>query len=171
MKDYVLGFVAGLILGFAVSYANAAPLTPEQARGIYAVAYGQCPSMSGMQDGCPPEWLQQMPTIHVVSSEKLCDLAVGKPQCSVLGMYQSDNVYILDTLDFETVWAASILLHEYIHHFQQLKSGPAYDCETWLAYETQAYMIQAQVLQKAGEYMTARAVMISMRQMPRCTEQ
>ena len=159
-------WIAGAITGALIATAllagecRAAPLTPQQARDIYIVAYGQ---FTG-----PPAWLEQMPVIHIVSQEVLCETAEMKPECNVLGLYREANVYILDTLNFETLSAASVLLHEYIHHFQYLKSGSAYDCETWLAYEQQAYAIQVQVLQKAGDYLAARSVRIAAYRLPKC---
>lgn len=146
--------------------AKAAPLNEIQARSIYAVAYGQYHG--------PREWLDKQPNIYIVDQARLCDVAKQRPDCSVLGLSVDGVVYIRDDLDFETTFAASILLHEFIHHFQWLEGKQdaiqaAMDrgdeqtvCELWVENERQAYLIQIDVLEKVGDYGSvakARSVM------------
>jgi hypothetical protein len=161
LKKYWAELFVAVLLVLWVQAVFSAPLTKEQARDIYAVAYGQ---VTG-----PPEWLSQPPIIHVVSPEVLCGMVEQNAACSIRGVYDSGTIYISDAVDFGSVYGASILLHEFVHHLQYLKGGAAHDCSTWLAYEQQAYLIQAHVLQKAGDYLAAQTILFSMRQM-RCTD-
>jgi hypothetical protein len=149
----------------------AAELTPRQERDIYVLAYGQYTG--------PREWLDKPPIVHHVSEARICELAHQPPHCTVLGYYQPGNVYLVDTLDFSTTWAAGVLLHEDIHHLQWLQHGQvAIDaadaaadaavkvakeavraaCELWLPRERQAYTIHAYVLENAGDDLGARHV-------------
>lgn len=145
--------VAGLIftaVGFVAGRATAADLTPDQARSIYYVAYGQFHG--------PREWLEQPPTVILTSADRLCDMYGMAPGCRVLGIYQPGIVYLDKTLDFDNLHDASVLLHEYTHHFQYLKRGKMLDCADWMDREREAYAIQANVLEKAGDERTAGMV-------------
>ena len=159
-----LAFVVALV--WAMPYAYSAPLNEIQARSIYAVAYGQYHG--------PREWLDKQPNIYVVDRARICEVARQQPACGVLGLSVDGVVYVRDDLDFETTFAASILLHEYVHHFQWLEGKQdaireAMDrgdertaCELWVENERQAYSIQIDVLEKVGDYDSvakARAVM------------
>lgn len=154
--------VAALWLLTAAPWAKADDLTAEQVQSIYAVAYGQYPG--------PRDWLDKRPSVHVVERSYICELAHAAPDCYVLGLYIPDHVYLENRLDFSTFWATSILLHEFIHHLQYLKHGyAALDsalergdvdafCRMHLEKEHEAYMIQAHVLEKVGDYSSARIV-------------
>lgn len=161
--SFLCGYTLAAFIAVGVSIwsgeCEAAELTQHQARSIYTVAYGQYTG--------PPEWLEKMPTVHVVDTGIICLLFSKKPDCGVLGAYVEGRVYMDNTLDFATPLAASILLHEFIHHFQQLKHGQQVKeamaagntnlaCRTWLAREAEAYAIQADVLDGMNEDVLAR---------------
>lgn len=159
----------GFSLGFGVRSAIGAELTGEQAESIYAVAYGQFHG--------PREWLDQRPNIHVITHGELCAFAEEAPDCRILGAYVPGEVYIDGGIDFSTVYGASILFHEFIHHFQWLKDGSAeFDaaiangdrfsaCLVNLRREQQAYAMQAILLEKAGESGRAMNVRTNLVQM------
>jgi len=93
--------------------ASAAELTEVQSRGIMAVAYGQFHG--------PRTLLDDPPAIHIVSQAELQERFECAPRCPVIhGMYDDAEVaiYLWEALDFSTVYASSVLLHEYVHHFQ-----------------------------------------------------
>ena len=147
--------IAGL-LAFA-SRLEAAELTPEQAQSIYAVAYGQCPNMAGMNAGCPPGWYEDAPIVHITHPQYGCGLMGQMPTCETLAVYADGHVFLSQDVDMSTVLGASILLHEYIHHFQWLKAGKRMtdNCQSWLANEHEAYAIEARVLEAAGQFALA----------------
>lgn len=154
---YAALVAAFFLIGAAPTHAavHEAPLPPqqlteEQAGLIYAVAYGQYHG--------PPEWLQMMPDIHVVLQATLCQAAGVADDCRIEGRFAEGNVYLLNTLDFSDVVAATVLLHEFVHHFQTLKHGPVKDCQDWLDREHEAYAIQSVVLLNAGKVMEAMDV-------------
>jgi len=140
-----------LLLLFICFPIYAAELTPKQAYDIFIVAYGQYTGS--------PEWLKNPPPVNITSQEDLCKLVHDdKPTCVVRGLYHNHEVYVLDTLDFSTVIATAILLHEYIHYFQELKLGPVQNCGDNLDREMEAYHIQYNVLKASGEWWEARRV-------------
>ena len=163
MRDWMLGVIIGVvtiaIVTFATAAANAAPLTQLQAKSIYAVAYGQYKG--------PREWLDEQPNIYFADQARLCDIAGLRPTCNVYGISIDGVVYILDDLDFTTLFATGILLHEYVHHFQWLDgkhdavaaavaAGDDYTaCMLWTENERQAYEIQIHVLEQAGDFVSA----------------
>jgi hypothetical protein len=167
MKEKILhwlviavGCVFAVAAVLAISNARAAELTPEQARGIYYVAYGQYHG--------PREWLEQMPVIHIVSPADLCARQNLPPDCPIKATYLPGHVYASSTLDFSDPFHASILLHELVHHMQQLKNGPARNCLEALRREHEAYMIQSDVLMKSGLGTEAFGVRMTARQL-HCT--
>lgn len=169
--DELLWFAVGACVALALFYhppVRAAPLIPEQARSIYYVAYGEFKG--------PREWLEQMPRIHLATQAQLCDMTKQGPDCRVLGAYFPGDVHILNTLDFSQILPTSILLHEFIHHFQWLKTeykelnaaidrGDMHEwCRLWLENERQAYRMQMNVLAKAGDYGSLATVRHTVRQ-------
>jgi hypothetical protein len=168
MLKYFAGLIIGFVLGLTFPFgpACAAPLNAEQAVSIYAVAYGQYHG--------PREWLYEMPNIQMQTPQQLCAEENQKYPCGILGTYEHESrtITLADTLDFSTPYGASILLHEYVHHFQNLKEGnllraafeahdPATYCAVQLRWEYEAYAIQAHVLEKAGDYRSASLVRYS----------
>lgn len=164
MRDWMLGVIIGVvtiaIVTFATAAANAAPLTQLQAKSIYAVAYGQYKG--------PREWLDEQPNIYFADQARLCDIAGLRSTCSVYGISIDGVVYIRADMDFSSTFAAGILLHEYVHHFQWLDGkhdavaaavaagNDSLACELWTASERQAYEIQIHVLEQAGDFVSAR---------------
>lgn len=151
----------------AAHKATAAPLTPEQARGIHLVAYGQCPNLAGMHDGCPRAWLAEVPALYLMAQDDLCAIYHREPGCQVLALYRDGSIWLSEDMDFGTVFAASVLLHEYLHHFQWLRRdrAPVLTCEEWLLLEAEAYLLQAHVLEMAADDKSARLVRYSASQL------
>ena len=89
--------------------SRAAELTQLQAGHILAVAYGQYHG--------PPSLLDNPPTVHLTPQEALRTM-YHCPTCVIEGLYLKGEIYIWDELDFAYPYAATVLLHEYIHHFQ-----------------------------------------------------
>lgn len=151
----IIAVAASVFAGYRI--AKAGELTPEQAWHVYVVAYGQ---MHG-----PRVWLDKvsMPVIHLASQDELCALLNDHPGCGAQGVYlNGHNIVEIDkTLDFSTVYATTVLLHEFIHHFQFLKHGMPKDCWDMAMRERQAYLIQAFMLERGGEYTLAYGVVKS----------
>lgn len=168
LKKYRAELFVAVVLVLWMVVAVAAPLTPPQAADIYSVAYGQCSQIQGMKDGCPREWLDKAPPVYVVHPDYMCGWMKVAPTCRISGMYTEGKTYVSEQLDFATPFGASVLLHEYIHHFQWLKYGDReIECAEWLQMETEAYVIQMQVLLKMGDTSGAMVVRHGLRQL-RC---
>lgn len=140
---------AFLFVGAAPTHAAAneaplpaQPMTLPLAKFLYAVAYGQYHG--------PPEWLQLMPDIQMMTREKLCASVKMPADCRAEGRYFEGKVYLLDTLDFADDFNQTVLVHEFFHHFQTLKSGAYNSCEDWLAREKEAYALHAVLLANKG---------------------
>lgn len=138
----------------AAVLAAAVPLNDEQAASIYALAYGQ-------YHGKLPD---RPPTIRIVPAAELCARYRMPPHCPVLGLYLDSQVLLSDSLDFSKPEDASVLLHEFIHYLQEQAHGPVHDCQTEIQRERQAYLIQAEVLEKAGQTASAWRVRMNARQ-------
>lgn len=143
-----------LIMFCGIPYAT--ELTDEQAAAIYAVAYGQYKFL--------PE---HAPTVRVMKHSALCEINRFVTDCPIFGLYQNGEISISDRLDFSNPKDSSVLLHEYIHYFQEQKFGPVTDCRVYLEREYEAYSIQAAVLRAANEQVAAWSVMMNARQL-RC---
>ena len=140
----------------------AADLTPSQARDILAVAYGQYHGPRELfEDGPPP--------IHITSQATLREKFHCAERCpGIHGLYseESGEIFLDDQLDFSTLYATTVLLHEYIHYFQVRTKGRLMDlhlpdkqaCLEIVAREQEAYRIQSEVLLKAGDYMRSQSV-------------
>lgn len=164
------------VLLAALAFWLGAGLTPEQAYGIAAVAYGQY--------GGPRSLLEKLPAVHIVPQNEICAMMQLGPGCSYIGVYDEERIYVSDRLDFSTVFGASVLVHEFVHHFQHKERGSigavcplifsgkngvfpisridySCRCSELSRREAQAYRIQAYVLERSGAYVEARAVAIS----------
>jgi hypothetical protein len=139
-----------LLVALVCGSVSAAQLTPQQALDSFKLAYGQY--------GGPPQWLETMPPVNIVPQQQLCWLLNRAPSCTAQGTYRDGEVYVSDELDFALAYDASILLHENIHHFQELDHGPSDDAQDVWYRECEAYRIQAEVLAKAGASEDAVAV-------------
>jgi hypothetical protein len=109
------------------------------------------------------------PTIHIGTQAKLRQVFNCMDHCPLVhGLYNEETaeIYLDDSLDFSTVYATTVLLHEYIHHFQVKTRGRVMDmklspydlCLEVVEREHEAYRIQWEVLLKSGEYMLAQSV-------------
>jgi hypothetical protein len=156
---------------FAVA-AHAGECTPSQQFSILTVAYGQYHG--------PRSLLENPPPVHVVSQAELRQRFKCDGHCPPIhGLYDEENVqiYVDDGLDFSTVYATTVLMHEYIHHFQAKTKGRLMDldlpepelCLEVVAREHEAYRLQWEVLLKSGEYLLAQNVRRTASQL-RCTE-
>lgn len=123
---------------------HAAGLTHERAHELYMVAYGQYGSAHG---GIPlPD---KAPVIRLVRQNELRQL-YGCQSCEMQGVMTGEAVYLNDALDFSTPFAASVVVHEFIHYFQHVRNGPAKDCQEAIQREYEAYGIQLHLLERAG---------------------
>lgn len=163
-------FLLLLLVLLCIPVSAAGP-TPQQARDILAVAYGQYHG--------PRTLLDDPPQIHIVTQDEIRELANCTQHCpNILGLYKEETgfVYLDNSVDFSTVYATTILLHEYIHYFQSKTRGLIRDmglseqdmCLEFIEREREAYRIQAHVLAKAGEYHLAQSVLRTAGQLPGC---
>ena len=159
-----------LLLLVLFGYAGAADLTPERAKDIYIVAYGQCPRMADMNAGCPREWLNEMPSVRQVPQPYLCGLKQIESDCSILGYYKSGHVLVSDRLDYDKPYDISVLFHEYIHHLQWLKSNKTdfMDCGDNYRREVEAHSLHVHLLERLNDYTGAGKVRILMAQLRGC---
>jgi hypothetical protein len=93
---------------------------------------------------------EELPEVHVVPQAVIAEL-VCKAPCRVQAFYHPDfGIFVDEKLDLKSdVYAQSILLHEQVHHAQQLSGrfeGLPSECHRRSAAETQAYEIQNQFL-------------------------
>lgn len=151
----------GIWMIVAPPRAFGAELTRLQARDILYVAYGQYHG--------PRSLLDDPPTIHLSSQEMLRERFNCHEHCPpIAALYdeETSQIYLLDTLDFSAVFATTVLLHEFIHHFQAKTKGRVMDlklskedaCLEIVEREREAYRIQWDVLIKAGDFTHAQAV-------------
>src|SRR5258708_6045893 len=91
----------------------------------------------------------QLPEVHVVPQSFIAEL-VCKASCRVQAFYHPDfGVFVDEKLKLDgDFYAESILLHELVHHAQQVRGGferlPS-ECQ-WTAAESEAYEIQNKFL-------------------------
>jgi len=133
---------------------RAAAPTLEQANSIYILAYGQCPKLTGMKAGCPPEWLDERPAMRFANPEYLCGYVKISPKCGIRGLYVRGLVIASEELDYDIPYQMSALFHEFLHHFQWLRDGKPtgdYTCDVWMQDERDAYTIQAHLLEKLDD--------------------
>ncbi|MFN0037914.1 MAG: DUF6647 family protein [Burkholderiales bacterium] len=92
----------------------------------------------------------ELPEIHRVPLADIQQRAC-KSSCRVQALYiPGEGVYIDEKFDLANdPFARSILLHELVHHQQQVKGafqGIISDCDRWYAAESEAYSIQNRYL-------------------------
>lgn len=165
MRTLISRLMAAFLLLASCAWSavpQATELTPMQARDILYVAYGQYHG--------PRDLLDYPPRINVVPAERLREkFPCAREHCApILGLFDeaSGEIYLLDALDFSTVYATTVLLHEYIHWFQGKLHGRIVDlnlddtqrCLEIVEREREAYRIQYDVLVKAGDFMHAQSV-------------
>lgn len=133
----------------------AAPLNYEQAQSIYAVAWG---ATRHLHDG-DRDVLHKPPVVAIVTQADLCSRIRQPANCRALGLYKDQTVFLVASLDFSKVYAASILLHEFVYHIQFLTSGrDVTNCDEWLSREHEAYQIQINALMHADDLFHASQV-------------
>lgn len=98
------------------------------------------------------------PEIVFLPQAELADAACHKP-CPIYGWYPlGDVIYLDDHLDpVGDLEARGILLHELVHHLQQLAGAFTDDiaCRNWARREQEAYKVQARWLR--DEHVAASA--------------
>lgn len=151
--------ILSLFLWFSISFsllgetAKGVPPDAEQRASIYALAWGQ---YSGKLPDNPPE-------VAMINQDALCLMYRIEPGCSVIGLQTGKYIFISDRLDFTKLFDSSVLLHEFIHYFQEMALGPVDDCAEYLRREQEAYKIQAHVLEQAGAHQDAQRTRITSR--------
>lgn len=155
---HVIGYAAIVVVGLlglasliAPRLACSAGLSTERAAELYAVAYGYYGAAHG-----GVRLPQQAPAIRLRAHAQICGDWGLKPGCEVQAYYDEREIVISESLDFWHTVHASFLLHEFIHYLQHQIHGPARDCARWLAYEQEAYELQAQYLARVGEHEAAQ---------------
>ena len=91
-----------------------------------------------------------MPKITIVHHDDLCKIAYpnnamhhGKYCYSILGLYNyiDETIYILESLNLDTKYGESVVLHELVHHFQY-ESGEADKVDNINQLEHFAYFLE-----------------------------
>jgi len=93
-----------------------------------------------------------MPKLYSLSERELQQLYCdgGKKCDTVTAIYTDGAIYFDEHFDVShPVWR-SIILHEMVHHIQQIKVGGTKTCSTWYKKEREAYNLQAAYLRKQG---------------------
>jgi len=99
---------------------------------------------------------QQWPAIQLLDSNAMRAMLCQGPCGDIPAFYlPGRGVFVNARLDFDNdVSARSILLHELVHHVQEL-SGKfdriASQCDRWYSKELEAYSVQNQFLRQSGE--------------------
>jgi len=105
-----------------------------------------------------------MPKVQFVSQEFFNEHSCHRKQCHVWGWYPNDGqdvVYvheavrglISDASDDKSLFAASIIVHEFTHYLQAAHRGFApYECDEALKLEREAYSVQSAFIVNYGRY-------------------
>lgn len=103
--------------------------------------------------------IENPPTVQVVEA-KVLQADYGAPVYALYS-HQDSAIYLSDTVDLSTIQGASVLLHELIHHYQNVSGAmDGYSCvreSEQLAYDVQRqYLIanKAKVLPELNEFNT-----------------
>ncbi|HYA20765.1 MAG TPA: hypothetical protein VEG25_09000 [Burkholderiales bacterium] len=104
------------------------------------------------------------PEVVFASHQQLTKMACGGAECQVIGFHPpgSKQVYIDDRLHPETsTFAASIVVHEFVHYLQQAggKFALNYSCSDALEMEREAYDVQSRFLVAHGIYRVVGSAM------------
>ena len=97
------------------------------------------------------------PEVAFVSHQELTAMACNGTECKVVGFHPpgSRRVYIDNRLDpVESTFAASIIVHEFVHYLQQSggKFALKYSCNDALEMEREAYYVQSRFMEAHGVY-------------------
>ena len=104
------------------------------------------------------------PEVAFVSHQELTNMACNGTECKVIGFHPpgSNRVYIDNRLDpVESIFARSIIVHEFVHYLQQSEGKFAlqYSCNDALVMEREAYYVQSRFLEAHGVYWVVGSVM------------
>lgn len=105
--------------------------------------------------------VEHIPDIKTVSTRQIAEVAFGGklPQAvnaenlNIYGLYNFNEhaIYLLDSIDLNTVEGKGILLHELVHYMQyQMGEDKSVDCKNEL--ESLAYVLEAKFLESAGHH-------------------
>lgn len=96
-----------------------------------------------------------VPTINKVSASEIADIAFGgevplsveQGQLKIFGLYnfQNKTVYLLESVDLETIEGKAILLHELVHYLQY-ETGLDKNVKQMVELEGLAYQLEARFL-------------------------
>ena len=94
---------------------------------------------------------EDIPQVQFVSLKVLQEVACKGNNCKVKALYHPvKGVMVNETLDvFNDVYARSVLMHELVHHLQQVNhtfEDEARACQRWQAREIEAYEVQHKYL-------------------------
>ena len=94
---------------------------------------------------------EDIPQVQFVSLKALQEVACKGNNCKVKALYHPvKGVMVNETLDvFNDVYARSVLMHELVHHLQQVNhkfEDEARACQRWQAREIEAYEVQHKYL-------------------------
>ncbi len=91
------------------------------------------------------------PDVRIVPQAEVVRLACGRA-CPVLAIYTPEHrIYLSDTVNLETLQGRSVLVHELVHHIQDLRAGgPAADCPEAARREAEAYGAQLEYVVRNG---------------------
>jgi hypothetical protein len=94
---------------------------------------------------------EESPQVQFVSLKELQEVACKGHSCKVKALYHPvKGVMVNETLDvFNDVYARSVLMHELVHHLQQVNHNfedEARACQRWQAREIEAYEVQHKYL-------------------------
>ncbi|HYA20033.1 MAG TPA: hypothetical protein VEG25_05245 [Burkholderiales bacterium] len=104
------------------------------------------------------------PEVVFVSHQQLTGMACNGTECKVMGFHHpgSTRVFIDNRLHpDESIFARSIIVHEFVHYLQQSggKFALKYSCNDALEMEREAYFVQSRFLEAHGVYMVVGSAM------------
>ncbi len=125
-------------------HAEANEPTKDQIEQTYALAYGLVAykmKLPRLGEFPPPE-------IHMSDNKALCAMFHREPGCPIRGVTSGKRIYLDSAEHWESPAIMTIVLHEYVHYFQNVKLGETAEvCES-IRREEQAYRVQWEVLNK-----------------------
>jgi len=152
----VFALSVALLLSASASAYTATPSAKENE--IYSALLGWAAQLSGYPRPAV------MPEVQFVSQEFFNTNACHQKQCHVWGWYPNTGRHVVyvhehvrallsDGSDEKSLFAASIIVHEFTHYLQAANRGFApYRCEEALQLERQAYSVQSAFLVSYGRY-------------------
>jgi len=141
----MLKLAAVALLSLLLRPAYAVDPTQGQIDNIYALTYG----LVAYNLKLPRLGEFPAPTVYVVPLAQLCvEAQIDRNPCPLSGLTVGAKIYLSAEEDWSKPEAATIILHEYVHYFQNVARGEITGwCENY-AREIHAYAVQAEVLRK-----------------------